>query len=100
MRLFGFEIKRAKKTGRNETKRSYDAGLVNRLFADWIVSQKTADEEIKYNLKTIRARSRNLVINNDYARKFKKMVYSSKRSWLASWPSSFFMKRPPPRSTL
>ncbi len=68
MKLFGFEIRKVK------DKRTYNAGAINRLFADWVLSYKTADEEIKYNLKVMRARARNLVINNDYARKFKKMV--------------------------
>ena len=67
MKIFGFEITKRKK-------RNYEAAAIGRLYADWILSQKPADEEIRYSLKTLRARSRNLVINNDYARKFKKMV--------------------------
>lgn len=54
-------------------RRGYSAGLVNRLTADWIKSPLSADADIRYTLKTMRARSRELAINNDYARKFIKM---------------------------
>ncbi len=54
--------------------RGYDAAVVNRLTSSWQASNRTGDEELKTQLRLIRARSRNLVQNNDHARKFIKMV--------------------------
>lgn len=60
----------AKKTSR----RAYAAAAVNRLTASWTISNRTGDEELKTALRPLRARSRELVQNNDHARKFMKMV--------------------------
>jgi len=51
-------------------KRGYDAGSVGRLLSDWLISSKSANEEIKASLSRMRARSRELAINNDYAKRF------------------------------
>lgn len=69
MRLFNF-LKRKKETKR----RSYDAGAISRLLNDWTTTSKTADEAIRGNLRNMRARSRDLSRNNDYARKYSEMV--------------------------
>ena len=74
MKLFGFEIKRsAKKT----SKKSYNAASTGNLYASWIPSNNTADVDIKKDLKSIRNRSRDLMRNDDYAKKFKRMVKSN-----------------------
>ena len=70
MKLFDF-FKRNKKPNR---KRSYDAGAINRLLSTWTTTPKTADEAIRGNLRNLRARSRDLSRNNDYARKYGEMV--------------------------
>ena len=58
---------------RKDRKRNYQAASVNRLTADWALSYKSADEELRYSLATMRSRSRDLARNNDYARKYFKM---------------------------
>ena len=56
------------------TKRRIDAGEVTRLTASWNAQNLAADEEIRRNLDKIRARSRDLSYNNEYAAKFLQMV--------------------------
>jgi lambda family phage portal protein len=51
-------------------RRNYQGAAVSRLTADWITQNYTADQELRYTLSTLRARSRELSRNNDYARKF------------------------------
>ena len=54
--------------------RSYNAADSSRLLADWISQGKSSTAEIKGQLKTLRARSRDMAINNDYAARFLQMV--------------------------
>ena len=54
-------------------RRGYDAAKINRLTGDWLGTIKSADADIRYSLKVLRGRSRELVLNNDYARKFMKL---------------------------
>ena len=63
---FGFEPKIAK--------RSFAAAKVNRLTNDWATAITSGDAEIKGDLKTLRARSRELERNNDYARRYFKAI--------------------------
>lgn len=55
-------------------KRGFDAASTGRLFADWALGTKSADADIRYALKAMRARSRDLVQNNDYARRYLDLV--------------------------
>tara|TARA_Y100000034_G_scaffold71992_1_gene86853 strand:+ start:2053 stop:3546 length:1494 start_codon:yes stop_codon:yes gene_type:complete len=57
--------------------RSYAASIVDRLTKDWTTTNRTAGAELKTALKPLRARSRELSRNNDYARRFLKMVGSN-----------------------
>lgn len=57
--------------------RNYDAAQINRLTSSWTVTNKTADAELRVALRAMRARSRNLVQNNDHAKKFISMVSSN-----------------------
>lgn len=68
----GFIENIAKRFGfvRPPQKRGYNAATVNRLTFDWAVSIKSADADIRYSLSRLRARSRELAMNNDYARKY------------------------------
>jgi lambda family phage portal protein len=50
--------------------RAYDAASLGRLVADWNQHSGSADAEVIPNLRTLRARSRDLWQNNDYARRF------------------------------
>jgi len=60
--------------GRKRRKRSYEASGVGRLLQNWTTAIKTPDEELRTSLRNLRARSRELSINNDYARKFFEML--------------------------
>jgi lambda family phage portal protein len=62
---------------RRPKRRSYEAASTGRLFSSWITSTKSADSDIRFNLTALRARSRELALNNDYARKYLKMVVSN-----------------------
>lgn len=57
-----------------KTLRSYDAAAVGRLLASWILSSTTGDAEILKSLRLARDRSRDLARNNDYARRYFKLV--------------------------
>ncbi len=51
-------------------KRSYAGANQGRLFADFMASRTTADSELRASLEVLRDRSRDLVRNNEYARRF------------------------------
>ena len=70
MKIFGFEIKRA-------SKKSFNAAKTGNLYATWLPNNNTADIDIQTDLKTIRARSRELMRNDDYAKRFKRMIKSN-----------------------
>ena len=55
-------------------RRAFSAAALNRLTNDWATQPQTADAELLPELKTLRARSRNLANNNDYARRFISMA--------------------------
>jgi len=66
-------FKRKPKTARHYNtlpRRGFDAASGSRLFNDWTTSSYSSTEELKYTLGKIRARSRDLFNNNDYARRF------------------------------
>jgi len=50
--------------------RSYQSGQITRLTEDWVPSVQTADVAIRYNLRLLRSRSRDLEQENDWARKY------------------------------
>jgi lambda family phage portal protein len=54
-------------------KRQYEAAKVNRLTSSWGTVNTSINHDLKTALKPLRARSRNLVQNNDYARRFIKL---------------------------
>jgi len=63
---FGFQPKIAK--------RNFAAAKINRLTNDWATVISSGDAEIKGDLKTLRARARELERNNDYARRYFKAL--------------------------
>lgn len=82
MRLFGFNVG-AKKAPQNPNtsrpsgfrpSRKFSAAAVDRLTASWTATNQAINDELKGDLDRLRARSRELVKNNDYARKFRRMV--------------------------
>jgi len=64
-------FKRKKKPTR---KRGYDGAAANRLFSDFITSQRSADSELRHTLKTLRNRCRELVRNNEYAKRYVHLI--------------------------
>ncbi len=71
MRLFSFFKKKKKEPVK---KKNFEgAKFVNSLYS-WAVSNLSADSEISGNISILRARSRDLARNNDYVKKFLRMV--------------------------
>lgn len=54
--------------------RAYDGARQDHLTYGWRATNNSADEDIKAALERLRARSRDLAQNNDYMRKFLRMV--------------------------
>lgn len=71
MKILGFEFKRAAPPAQ---KRSFEAARVNRLTQSWLGTANTIDMELRSDLDRLRARSRDLANNNDYIRRFLRMV--------------------------
>lgn len=78
MKIFGYEINRARRTAPGATplaaKRSYKAGVTDRLTASWTVSDQTVNQSLLRHLRPMRARSRDFFRNNEYGRKFAALV--------------------------
>ena len=55
---------------KNLKKRRYDGALFDRLRNDFISSSGSADQEIRYNLRTLRNRCRDLARNNAYVKRY------------------------------
>lgn len=62
------------KNTRPRRRRGYNAASINRLTNDWLTNIVSADEEARRSLRKLRARSRELWMNNDYAGKFLKLL--------------------------
>ena len=63
-----------KRKQKNLQKRRYSAGVIDRLNGDFKGSTLSANGELLNVLPVIRSRSRDLCMNNDYARKFLSMT--------------------------
>ena len=55
-------------------RRAFQAATVSRLTADWTTVSRAPEAELRYALKALRARARDLAQNNDYARRFLQLV--------------------------
>lgn len=64
----------ANRLGIKTAKRGYNAAEYNRLTAGWNSVNTSANVDLYRNLDTLRARSRDLCHNNDYAKRFLSMV--------------------------
>lgn len=58
-------------------RRNYAAAGTGRLLSSWGTMNTTGDYAIKSSVKTLRARARQLARDNDYARRFLKLVVSN-----------------------
>ena len=63
-----------RKPAKTPQRRSFDAAAINRLTSSWLGAAVSIDQELKTDLDRLRARSRDLANNNDYVRKFLRMV--------------------------
>jgi lambda family phage portal protein len=57
--------------------RRFDAARIDRLASDWMATQNSINQELKSDLDRMRSRCRDLVNNNDYARKFRLMCQNN-----------------------
>lgn len=57
--------------------RSYGAGGVSRLTAGWTTTPENVDHLLRRELRTLRARSRDQVARNDYARRYVQLLQSN-----------------------
>ena len=55
-------------------KRNYAAAKQSRITADWTMKNASANTEIRRDVKTLRARSRQLERDNDYVRRYLKVL--------------------------
>jgi lambda family phage portal protein len=55
-------------------KRAYSGAGTGRLYSSWTTTNQSSDAELRFDLTALRARSRELERNNDYAKKFLRMV--------------------------
>ena len=55
-------------------RRAFEAAAFTRLTAGWITSSNTLDADLRAGLDTMRARSREMCQNNEYAVRFLAMV--------------------------
>lgn len=69
--LFG---KKTEKRPPRRSRRGFAAAKSDRLFQGWTVSNKSADAELFAALRILRARSRDLALNDDYVGRFLAMV--------------------------
>ena len=69
MAMFDF-LKPKPKVERKVFKRAYQSANTGRLFADFMESERSADSELYPVISRIRARSRDLARNNEYARRY------------------------------
>jgi lambda family phage portal protein len=72
MGLFNFFKKKKQQT--TASKKSYSGAQFNNSLYSWAVSNTSADKEIQGNLPVLRARARDLARNNDYVKKFLRML--------------------------
>jgi lambda family phage portal protein len=57
--------------------RAFDSAQHNRIAGDWSALNTSADSEIMPALRTLRARSRELIRNNDYAKWAKQLIVNN-----------------------
>ena len=58
-------------------RRGFDGAAGSRLFNDFLSSSRSADGELRYSLKTLRERARELSRNNDYARRYIQLLLTN-----------------------
>lgn len=59
------------------SRRRFDAAKISRLLNDWVLTSSSLDKDISSDLSILRARSRDLCMNNDYGRRFMWLLKSN-----------------------
>ena len=65
-----FDFLKKKDETKKIKKRTYAGARGGRLFSDFIQSSFSADSQLRYNLEVLRNRSRELVRDNEFARRY------------------------------
>jgi len=68
---------RQAKQQKQVVRRSFEAAKVNRLTSSFLATSASIDRELRGQLNMLRGRSRSLFRNNEYAKKFGRMVRSN-----------------------
>ena len=55
----------------------FDGASVNRLLLDWVAQARSADEEIRGDLRLLRARARELGRNNSYVKRYFRLLVNN-----------------------
>lgn len=76
-------------------RRGYAAAAFNRLTSDWAISIISADAEARRSLRTLRARSRELWMNNDYMLKFLGLLKNNVIGPVGIFPQMHIINAPP-----
>lgn len=58
-------------------RRAFDGASTHRLLLDWIAQARSADEEIKGDLRLLRARARELGRNNSYVKRYFRLLQNN-----------------------
>lgn len=66
-----------KKKKKQPSQRSYQAAMYDRLVADWITSNNSADAEVKSSLTAMRNRSRQLARDDDYVKNIFRLLQNN-----------------------
>lgn len=74
MGMFDYFKRDKQKPKRGQAKRNYKGAGYGRLFGDFISTSNSADSELRYNLETLRNRSRELVRDNEFAKRYVTLV--------------------------
>ena len=69
-----FRTKKEKKRARPPGRRAFDGAKTDRFFEGWTTVNRSMDAELYLALRTLRARSRDLSINDDYMTRFLNLV--------------------------
>lgn len=77
MGILDFLSSKKKRTPRLIGRRGFAAAKTDRFYQGWTTTNASADAELYIALRTLRARSRDLAINDDYAKRFLHLVKSN-----------------------
>ena len=70
-------FKKASKPVKQVQRRQFAGAKLDRLTSSWTTTQQSINADLRNGGKVLRARARDLTINNDYARKYMQMCVSN-----------------------